>query len=198
MISYHETQADAENNLFPITEEYDNIVAYQQTIYVRVEDTTITTDCFSYVELLLVVNDVPQINPEPSSLEVCDDDTDGFGLFDLSLSNDELLVGLDPSDFTITYYETPENAENAENPIVTPFAYTNITPFNQIVWVRVENNTTACYNTSSIELTVNELPVLTQPDPLNLCDYNNTGDEVEEFTLEDSIGQVLQLSLIHI
>ena len=71
-------------------------------------------------------------------------------------------------------------------------AYTNITPFNQIVWVRVENNTTACYNTSTIELTVNELPVLIQPDPLNLCDYNNPGDEVEEFTLEDSIEQVLQ------
>ena len=192
LISYHETQADAENNLFPIVGEYDNIVAYQQTIYVRVEDTTITTDCFSYVELLLVVNDVPQINTESSSLEVCDDDTDGFALFDLSLSNDEVLNGLDPSEFTITYYESAENAENAENPIVTPFAYTNITAFNQVVWVHVENNTTGCYNTSSIELTVNELPVLTQPDPLNLCDYNNTGDEVEEFTLEDSIGQVLQ------
>ena len=192
LISYHETQADAENNLFPITEEYDNIVAYQQTIYVRVEDTTITTDCFSYVELLLVVNDVPQINTDSSSLEVCDDDTDGFGLFDLSLSNEEVLNGLDPSEFTITYYENAENAENAENPIITPFAYTNITAFNQTVWVRVENNTTECYNTSSIELTVNELPVLTQPDPLNLCDYNNPGDEVEEFTLEDSIGQVLQ------
>jgi hypothetical protein len=118
--------------------------------------------------------------------------TSSPGLFDLSLSNEEVLNGLDPSEFTITYYETPENAENAENPIITPFAYTNITPFNQIVWVRVENNTTACYNTSSIELVVNELPVLVQPDPLNLCDYNNPGDEVEEFTLEDSIEQVLQ------
>ena len=192
LISYHETQADAENNLFPIIGEYDNIVAYQQTIYVRVEDTTITTDCFSYVELLLVVNDVPQINTESSSLEVCDDDTDGFALFDLSLSNEEVLNGLDPSEFTITYYESAENAENAENPIVTPFAYINVTAFNQVVWVRVENNTSACYNTSSIELTVNELPVLIQPDPLNLCDYNNPGDEVEEFILEDSIGQVLQ------
>ena len=192
LISYHETQADAENNLFPIVGEYDNIVAYQQTIYVRVEDTTITTDCFSYVELLLVVNDVPQINTESSSIEVCDDDTDGFALFDLSLSNDEVLNGLDPSEFTITYYESAENAENAENPILTPFAYTNITAFNQVVWVHVENNTTACYNTSSIELTVNELPVLTQPDPLNLCDYDNPGDEAEEFTLEDSIEQVLQ------
>ena len=51
LISYHETFSDAENNLFPIVGEYNNIVAYQQTIYVRVEDTTISTDCFTYLEL---------------------------------------------------------------------------------------------------------------------------------------------------
>ncbi|GIR21775.1 MAG: hypothetical protein CM15mP36_09820 [Flavobacteriales bacterium] len=191
-ITYHETQADAENNVNAIIGEYNNINPYTQTVFIRIESSTVVTDCATYLDVLLVVNDVPQINTDSSSLEVCDDDTDGFGLFDLSLSNEEVLNGLDPSEFTITYYETPENAENAENPIITPFAYTNITAFNQTVWVRVENNTTECYNTSSIELTVNELPVLTQPDPLNLCDYNNPGDEVEEFTLEDSIGQVLQ------
>ena len=191
-ITYHETQADAENNVNAIIGEYNNINPYTQIVFIRIESSTVVTDCATYLDVLLVVNDVPQINTDSSSLEVCDDDTDGFGLFDLSLSNEEVLNGLDPSEFTITYYETPENAENAENPIITPFAYTNITAFNQTVWVRVENNTTECYNTSSIELTVNELPVLTQPDPLNLCDYNNPGDEVEEFTLEDSIGQVLQ------
>ena len=191
-ITYHETQADAENNVNSIIGEYNNINPYTQTVFIRIESSTVVTDCATYLDVLLVVNDVPQINMESSSLEVCDDDTDGFGLFDLSLSNEEVLNGLDPSEFTITYYENAENAENADNPIITPFAYTNITAFNQTVWVRVENNTTECYNTSSIELTVNELPVLTQPDPLNLCDYNNPGDEVEEFTLEDSIGQVLQ------
>ncbi len=191
-ITYHETQADAENNVNAIIGDYSNINPYNQIVYIRIESSTVATDCATFLDVLLVVNDVPQINTESSSIEVCDDDTDGFALFDLSLSNDEVLNGLDPSEFTITYYESAENAENAENPIVTPFAYTNITAFNQVVWVHVENNTTGCYNTSSIELTVNELPVLTQPDPLNLCDYNNTGDEVEEFTLEDSIGQVLQ------
>ena len=191
-ITYHETQADAENNVNAIIGEYNNINPYTQIVFIRIESSTVVTDCATYLDVLLVVNDVPQINTDSSSLEVCDDDTDGFGLFDLSLSNEEVLNGLDPSEFTITYYENAENAENAENPIITPFAYTNITAFNQTVWVRVENNTTECYNTSSIELTVNELPVLTQPDPLNLCDYNNPGDEVEEFTLEDSIGQVLQ------
>ena len=171
-ITYHETQADAENNVNAIVGDYNNINPYIQTIYIRIESSTVVTDCATYLDVMLIVNDVPQINVEPSTIEICDDNTDGFGLFDLSLSNEEVLNGLDPSEFTITYYETPENAENAENPIITPFAYTNITPFNQIVWVRVENNTTACYNTSSIELVVNELPVLVQPDPLNLCDYN--------------------------
>jgi gliding motility-associated-like protein len=191
-ITYHETQADAENNVNEILGDYNNINPYNQTIFIRVESASVSTDCATFLDVELFVNDIPQINTNPSSLQVCDDNTDGFGLFDLSLSNDEVLGDLDPLDFTISYYETFENAENAESPIITPFAYTNLTEFNHTVWVRVENNITACYNTTSIELTVNELPVLVQPDPINLCDYNNTGDEVEEFTLEDSIEQVLQ------
>ena len=121
-ISYHETLSDAENNLFPIIGDYNNIVQYQQTIYVRVEDTTISTDCFTYLELLIVVNDVPQIETEPSALEVCDNDTDGFGLFDLSLANQEILNGLDPLDFEISYYETLDNANAETNPISYSFS----------------------------------------------------------------------------
>ena len=191
VVTYHETQADAENNVNAITGDYNNIVQYQQTIYVRVESATITTACATYLELLLVVNDVPQIETEPSALEVCDNDTDGFGLFDLSLANEEILNGLDPLEFEITYYETSENATLGENPIATPLAYTNVSPFTQDIYVRVENIATECYNTTALTLIVNELPVLIQPDPLELCDDNNTGDEVEEFTLEDSLAQVL-------
>ena len=191
VITYHETQADAENNVNAITGNYNNIVQYQQTIYVRVESATITTTCATYLELLIVVNDVPQIETEPSALEVCDNDTDGFGLFDLSLASEEILNGLDPLDFEVTYYETSENATLGENPIATPLAYTNVSPFTQDIYVRVENIATECYNTTALTLIVNELPVLIQPDPLELCDDNNTGDEVEEFTLEDSLAQVL-------
>ena len=124
-------------------------------------------------------------------LEVCDNDTDGFALFDLSLADEEILNGLDPLDFEISYFETIDNAAEETNPITTPLAYTNVSPFTQDIYVRVENGTTQCYNTATLTLVVNELPVLIQPDPLELCDDNNTGDEVEEFTLEDSIGQVL-------
>ena len=191
-ISYHETEADAENNVNAIIGEYNNIVAYEQTVYIRVESSSVATNCGTILSMNLIVNDVPQINTEPSSLFLCDDNTDGFGIFDLSASSEELLNGLDPSDFTITYYEAEDDAQNGLNAIVTPYNYTNTTAFNQFVWVRIENSATACYNVGSIELIINELPVLTQPSPLNLCDDNNSGDEVEGFTLEDSIGEVLQ------
>ena len=136
LISYHETQADAENNLNAIASPYYNIVAYQQPIYVRVEDTTITTDCFSYIELLIVVNDVPQIairiliHWRYVMIMMM-----ALLYFDLSLSDESVLNGLNPLDFNITYYESAENAENATNPILTPFAYTNITEDTQQVWV---------------------------------------------------------------
>jgi gliding motility-associated-like protein len=193
-ISYHETEADAENNVNAIVnaDEYNNIVADEQTVYIRIESSSVATECGTILSMNLIVNDVPQINTEPSSLSLCDENADGFGIFDLSTSSEELLNGLDPNDFTITYYEAEDDAENALNAIVTPYNYTNTTAFNQFVWVRIENNITACYNLGSIELIINELPILTQPSPLNLCDDNNNGDEVEGFTLEDSIGEVLQ------
>ncbi|RLJ65743.1 PKD domain-containing protein, partial [Lacinutrix venerupis] len=82
-VTYHETMADADNNVNPITGDYNNIVANTQTIYVRVESTTIATDCATFVELVLIVNPEPQIitpaNLTP--LEVCDDDADGFASF---------------------------------------------------------------------------------------------------------------------
>ena len=53
--------------LIPIVGEYNNIVAYTQTIYVRVESATITTACATYLELILVVNDVPQIETRADS-----------------------------------------------------------------------------------------------------------------------------------
>ena len=61
-ITYHETQADAENNVNAIIGEYNNINPYTQTVFIRIESSTVVTDCATYLDVLLVVNDVPQIN----------------------------------------------------------------------------------------------------------------------------------------
>ena len=184
IISYHETQTEAFNNVNPIVGDYSNIVAYQQTIFVRIEDTTITTPCYRYLDFKLIVNDVPQIELDPEPLEVCDDDTDGIAVFDLSLSNTEILNGLNPVDFEITYYETFVDAELKQNELVTPLTFTNTTPTTQTIFVRVENRSTECFKAIALPLIVNPLPVIVQPDPLELCD-DSVADQKTEFDLTD-------------
>ena len=170
IISYHETETEALNNVNAIVGDYSNIVAYQQTIYVRVEDTTITTACYTYLNFQLIVNDVPQIELDPEPLEVCDDDTDGIALFDLSLANNQILNGLAPLDFEITYYESFADAELKSNQITTPQTYTNTAPTNQTIFTRVENIATECFKAIALPLVVNPLPVIVQPTQMELCD----------------------------
>jgi gliding motility-associated-like protein len=190
-VSYHETMADADNNVNALTSPYNNIVVNTQTLYVRVESATIATDCATIVELVLIVNPTPQIE-DPSPLEVCDDASgDGFAQFDLTSKDAEILDGLDPVQYIVTYYATQANADAGTNAIVNPGNYTNTTAFNQTLWVRVEDTVNGCYKLTSLELIVNALPVLVQPTSLELCDYNNPGDEMEAFTLTDAADEIL-------
>ncbi|MDT0559686.1 T9SS type B sorting domain-containing protein, partial [Ichthyenterobacterium sp. W332] len=194
-VTYHETQANAENGVDEIdtSVDYNNIVEDTQTIYVRVESSTISTNCPTVVELQLIVEPTPQIT-EPTPLEECDDiSADGFAQFDLTTKDAEILNGLDPLQYTVTYYETEPNAEAGTLAIGTPGAYTNTTAFMQTLWVRVEDTTTVggCYKITTLLLIVNPLPVLQQPMPLELCDVDNPGDEQEPFTLEEANAEIL-------
>ncbi|BAO74665.1 T9SS type B sorting domain-containing protein [Winogradskyella sp. PG-2] len=193
-VSYHETYANADNNVDAIdtTVDYNNIVVDEQTLYARVESATIATACATLVELQLIVEPSPQII-EPTPLEECDDiSADGFASFDLTTKADEVLNGADATDYIVSYYETPENANDANNPIANPTAYTN-TENTQTIWIRVEDSSTAggCYKVTSLVLKVNPLPVLVQPSPLEECDVNNPGDESEAFMLDDARDEIL-------
>ena len=192
-VSYHETMADANNDVNPLVSPYNNIVENQQTIYVRADSATVVTDCATTLELILIVNPTPQIGAGPTALEVCDDlSADGFAQFDLTSKNDEILQNLaDATLYTVSFFADEDNANAATNPIATPTNYTNTTAFNQELWVRVEDNATGCYKLSTLDLVVNALPVLLQPLPLELCDDDNPGDQIEVFILEDASGEIL-------
>ncbi|MEH1009587.1 hypothetical protein VDP25_17760, partial [Winogradskyella sp. ECml5-4] len=157
------------------------------------ESATIATDCATIVELDLIVEPTPQL-VAPTPLEVCDDiSADGFATFDLTTKANEILNGQDPTQYIVSYYESEANASTGLNPIANPLAYTNTDDFNQIIWVRVEDNTTVegCYKLIALELIVNALPVLVTPAPLELCDVNNPGDEQEAFILEEANAEIL-------
>jgi len=190
VVTYHETLADSENDVNALTSPYNNIVVNQQTIYVRIESPTISTNCASFVELVLIVNPTPEIT-DPTPLEVCDDNADGYAIFDLPTKNTEILNGLDPTLYTVTFYESEANALVPTNAIASPNAYVNIVQDMQTLWVRVENDATGCFSITTLDIIVNPLPVLTQPMPLTLCDYVTPNDGAEPFTLEDANAEVL-------
>ena len=184
MVTYHETQANADNNANPLSSPYDNIVAYNQTLYVRVESATIATDCATFLELDLIVYDTPVIADPITPLELCDDNTDGFTQFDLTVKDAEILGAQPPTDFILTYHVTQTDADTGNNAIVNTGSYTNLSN-PQTIYVRLEHVVSGCINTGEFELIVNPLPVIVQPTPLELCDddYYAASDGIQTFDL---------------
>jgi len=134
--------------------------------------------------LELLVEDSPAIS-DPSALVVCDDDGDGFTIFDLTQVEAEIYAGLDPLEYTTTYYDDPSLLVAITNPTVYP----NITN-PQTIYIVVEDIVNGCESQTTVELIVNLPPVLVSPTPLELCDVNNPGDEMEAFDLDSKIFEI--------
>ena len=191
IVSYHETIEDAENNANSITDLYTNTTADNQTIHVRLEDNE--TGCAATTTLELIVNSIPEITTPPV-LEVCDANYDGITTIDLSSLDDNILNG--QTGITVTYYETQEDADNATN--VLPTEYQNSNPNTQELIVRLEDDVTGCYSTTTQGIIVN-VPGVIEVTDYELCDYTNPGDLTEVFditTKDDEIinGQNVSLS----
>lgn len=182
-VSYHLTQSDADNGVNAVASPYANVVPYNQTIYVRVEDPA--NGCVLNTTLELEVYDSPLITtPEP--LELCDDDDDQQAIFDLTQVEAEVLDGLDPNNYNITYHDDAQEAEDGVDAITNAGGYENVSN-PQTIWIRVTdpNTPTGCYNVVELELIVNPLPVAVQPTNLELCDDELSGSDTDELSVFD-------------
>ncbi len=185
-VSFFETEADALNNSNTIANPstYFNTVN-PQIIYVRVED--FVTGCINTTTLELNVEESAQIT-SPTPLEVCDDDNDGFSIFDLESKNAEILGSNDPLNYNVLYFETLSDAENSNNPVFSP--YSNIVSSIQTIYVRVEsNNSSDCNSITTLDLLVTPIPVPANPTPLFACDENNDG--IIEFDLTAKTDEII-------
>ncbi|MDN3723829.1 T9SS type A sorting domain-containing protein [Aequorivita sp. SDUM287046] len=165
-----------------------------QTIYILLVSNTNGTippnpnsaeGCYDIVALTLSVLPNPSPNANPTPLIVCDDDNDGSAAFDLTLKDTE--IGNGQQNISITYYETEIDAQNGTFPLSSP--YENIVPYSQTVYVRVENSSTECYTIVELELIVNEIPPITQPN--NLFINEGDGDGLAVFDLTVNIPVML-------
>ena len=175
-VNYYLTLALAEagDPATALASPYTNITS-PQTVYGRIEKTF--TGCFDITELELIV-----ILAQPlPTYELCDDDADGFTVFDLSTY--DTIVVADPTGLTITYHET-EIAASAGTPFINPAnAYTNLSS-PQGMFVRVVNDD-GCVTIGTFDLVVLPLPIYTTPSIAPLCDYDGVLDESTEFDLSE-------------
>ncbi|EDP95372.1 CUB domain-containing protein [Kordia algicida OT-1] len=191
--SFHETQADANNNLNALPSPYTNIVMDSQTIYVLATNTV--TGCFTVTPLTLNVISIPEIPINLTDLEECDEEpSDGFAMFDLSETQTEIYGSQTPSDFTLTYHESEQDAIDDVSPIVNVTDYINTTINQQTIWVRLEDNATECYAIESFDIIVVAPPVLVQPTAFSLCDDAESGDESDEISSFDLTDKYIEIT----
>ncbi|TXE18012.1 PKD domain-containing protein, partial [Psychroserpens burtonensis] len=176
-VSYHFSLAEAESGINPLPVPYTNVVIDNQTVFVRVQANS-SVDCYNITTLDLVVNALP-VPLAPTPFEVCDDDNDGFSMFDLTSKDIEILgaqIGM-----TVTYHETLIEAIDGVNAQSSP--YSNISGGSQTLVVRITDDLTGCSDTVELQLFVNPIPSVGVISDYQLCDDNLPGDEIEMFDL---------------
>ena len=196
VLTYFETQEDAENNQNPIPDP----TAYNSgnaSVWVRVEANTGNPDdtvCYKVVELQLIVNPLPLIgdNGTIAPFEQCESNTDGFSEFILNQHTPAILAGIDPDsygDYTVRFYLTQAHAQ-AGQPIL-PNQYTNTTAEQQEIWVRVTHIATGCVAIGSFDLLVGEQAIANPVDDMIVCDTEGDNDGFYTFDLTPAEAQVL-------
>jgi len=148
-----------------------------QTLYVSVFN---SAGCDITTELTLIVEPNPVAVP-PTPLQVCDDDNDGFFVFNLRDKDLEITGGA--TDVFVNYYGTQALAEQGDPNAALPIPYNNDDPFFDNVWARVESTTTGCFDVVELELIVNLLPLVPTEEFGDLIMCDDDGNGIEQFDL---------------
>ncbi len=185
-VLFYSNQADAENNQTAnqITDtDYDS--SKGNTLYTRTQN---TNGCYGITEVNLEVSTTSFQPGFQYDLTYCDTDgsIDGFYDFDLNEATPTMLAQFPTgSDLSVSYYRTQEEALLDQNEIPLTTTYRNEIVDEQILFVRVEDNTgNRCYGVGP-HLRLEVLPV-PQFDILNDGKFCSTA---ASFTLETTNAQ---------
>ena len=197
-LSYFTSFSDSQDNINVLSTaaltNYSNTGSASETIYIRLEQNE--TGCLSFGSFNITVNPLPNVI-ENTDLVQCDIDDvqDGISIYNLEEAAENLVIGDDPNNYTLTFHLSQEDLDAGINAIEDPTAYVNLTPL-QNIYCRVENINTTCYTTSYfyLETIFNPIP---EDAGLIVCDNSegngNDYDGLGLFTLSDADEYVLSL-----
>jgi len=111
---------------------------------------------------------------------ICDnlDENDGFGRFDLTSRENELLGGQNPALFDISFFHSFDEAVNNINRIAQPQSYENIQN-PETIFARVGNNALNCFDVVEVVLAVLLLPEASIESEYRLC-VDANGEPIPE------------------
>ncbi|GAA4280799.1 hypothetical protein GCM10022260_12200 [Gaetbulibacter aestuarii] len=145
----------------PLSNPYTNTVPNQETLIVRV--TNPQTSCYSETSLVLKTTSEPQIN-QPQIRYACDT---GGGYADFDTSNLKSQIIGDQHNLSVIYYDESGNLIGNS----FPSSFRNTKPWNQTIYVRVENDlNNLCYSETHFNLVVKQLPEVVLEESYYLCD----------------------------
>ena len=179
IISYHTDLIGAQTNTITTTipKDIDYEVTLSQRVYVRIENNN-NADCnvisddtpgSTFTSFELIVDPLPTIS-SPVELKQCDDDTDGFSLFNLNEAASDISTNY--LNETFVFYPSLLDVENNTN-AYTPaeaLAFRNRFVTTDTVWVRAISGF-GCYRIAEVNLVVSTtgLPASFQRS-FTLCD----------------------------
>ncbi|MEQ6122581.1 hypothetical protein AAON49_00075, partial [Pseudotenacibaculum sp. MALMAid0570] len=101
-------------------------------------------------------------------LKQCDNDTDGFSVFNLNEAATDISTNY--INETFIFYETLADAQANTNPIANPTTYTNQVVTTDTVWARAISSF-GCYRIAEVTLTVSTTGIpATFQRTFNVCD----------------------------
>jgi gliding motility-associated-like protein len=187
-VSYHTSQADADTQMNPLPANFTN-TAICTRIYARVES-VISDSCYNTTDFELCVSIQPVAHPV-ATYRLCDDPSNNNSeVFDLVSRNTEILLAQNPADFNIEYFTSQADADLGSAGGATPLP-TSYNSSGETVFARIENNAnTDCFDTTSFDIIVDDLPLAAAPADLIICD-DVTNDGTEDIALSQFDATVL-------
>lgn len=189
LLSYYKDEALTQSITSPTTYHNTNST---ETIYVKMMNAD-NVNCFAITSFIIKVLSLSVIT-SVVDLKQCDDNVDGFSVFNLEEAINKITVNAATE--TITFFRTLAEAQNNVNPITNTTIYTNQVVSNDKVYVRVTNNND-CFKIGILNLIVSTTQI-----PSNFtrtftqCDdavYGSNTDGIASFDFSSVTGQIQNL-----
>lgn len=142
------------------------------------------------VDVVVYESPKPKNASELAAITVCDDELDGSGIngfstFDITQNETAILNSQSASDFSIAYYW--ESDFSVASKIATPNSIENTKAFTQTIYVRVTNKLdSGCFNDTSFEIEVFEMPQILATIELKNCDLDGVTDGFTDYNLDEA------------